>query len=219
MFIQAFGLKFIRLQEEDIELVRYWRNSEKIRQYMHFREYITKEMQQKWFKSINNIYNYYFIIHYKQSKIGLVNVRDVNYNERTGDIGIFIWEDKYIGSKIPAHSLFMIGDFSFYFLRLKKVYGTVLKNNAKVISHNLKLGGVIIRETGNKLLLKFSKERYESKTHKLKKAAQALTKTGYGMNIIIEKCDYNNDLAQHLQGIYDGLPYKLKRKNTLRVNE
>jgi len=68
MELSKYGVKLHRLREEDIELVRTWRNSPLIRQYMEFRDEITPEMQKEWFLSINNNENYYFIIEYQQKK-------------------------------------------------------------------------------------------------------------------------------------------------------
>lgn len=54
MIISKYNIRYIRLQEEDIELVRKWRNHPSITKYMVYREEITPEMQKKWFASINN---------------------------------------------------------------------------------------------------------------------------------------------------------------------
>ncbi len=60
MIIKGFAVTLSRLTIDDIELVRQWRNSETVRQFMEFREEITPEMQIKWFKSIDNEINNYY---------------------------------------------------------------------------------------------------------------------------------------------------------------
>ena len=60
MIVRKYGITLRRLALEDIELVRQKRNSQEIRQVMHFKDEITPEMQLKWFESINNFENYYF---------------------------------------------------------------------------------------------------------------------------------------------------------------
>lgn len=217
MFIQAFGLKFIRLQEEDIELVRYWRNSEKIRPYMNYKGHITREMQNKWFENINNISNYYFIIQFKKSKIGLVKLNDVNYDIRNAETGIFIWNEKHIGSGIPVISMFMILDFAFYFLRLQKVYGPVLKNNTRAINYYLKIGGFVTDEKCDELIMiECTRRSYESKSPELKKTLLKSFNEDKTINMVIEKQDFNNNLARHLQKTYDNLPIQLKKRLHLR---
>ncbi|MFM7472319.1 MAG: hypothetical protein ACKO00_00160 [Crocinitomicaceae bacterium] len=55
--LKQFDVELRRLQLEDIELIRKWRNEAHVAQQMIYREYITTEMQLKWFNSINNPYN------------------------------------------------------------------------------------------------------------------------------------------------------------------
>ena len=57
-----YGVKLVQLTEDKIELVRQWRNSDKIKKYMEYRDYISPEMQQKWFNKISNTTNDFFFI-------------------------------------------------------------------------------------------------------------------------------------------------------------
>ncbi len=86
--LEQYGVKLTRLQEKDIELVRYWRNQHDIAKYMEYRNYITPQAQINWFKKINNPYNYYFIIEYDHKKVGLINSRDYNTEEGFAEGGI-----------------------------------------------------------------------------------------------------------------------------------
>jgi len=67
-----YGITLSRIKEEDIELVRYWRNKPDIKNTMIYRKYISKQQQKKWFASINNNNNYYYLIIYNNEKIGLI---------------------------------------------------------------------------------------------------------------------------------------------------
>ena len=62
MELNSYGLVLKRLGYQNIEMVRMWRNSEAVRQYMEFKGHITIEMQKRWFKSLNKDYDYYYII-------------------------------------------------------------------------------------------------------------------------------------------------------------
>jgi hypothetical protein len=88
MKIEINGLVAERLKEKDIELIRQWRNSDTIRKNMLYQEIITPEKQLKWFHSINNFNNFYFIVEYKGRKVGLVNIKDVNEAIKMGNITI-----------------------------------------------------------------------------------------------------------------------------------
>ena len=102
MIISKFNIRFIRLMKEDIELVRQWRNHSSIRKFMVYREHITADMQEKWFETINNNLNLYFIIEYKGKKIGLINGKDINWGEKKMETGIFIWNKYYQKTHIPT---------------------------------------------------------------------------------------------------------------------
>ena len=83
MIIKKFGITFKRLEKNDIELLRQWRNAPSISQYMEYREHITPEMQEEWFESVNNNNNLYFIIEYKGKKIGPTNGKDIDWEKHS----------------------------------------------------------------------------------------------------------------------------------------
>ncbi len=140
MFFERYGVKLERLTEDKIELVRNWRNDPKIAQFMEFRGHITTEMQKKWFAKINNENNYYFVINYKGQDVGLTNVKDVNYNVKTGEGGIFIYEDSLLNSDIPFRVIFALNDFCFEELRLETMVAHIMEDNQRAIDFNLVLG-------------------------------------------------------------------------------
>lgn len=140
MEISGYGVTLRRLTEDKIEMVRNWRNDPKIQQYMEFRDYITPEMQKKWFERINNDNNYYFIIVYEGKEIGLINIRDINYEMKDGEPGIFIYDDDYLNTDVPMRASFCLGDFVWNTLKLEKEYIHVLKSNKRAIKNNLFFG-------------------------------------------------------------------------------
>ena len=110
-------------------MVRNWRNDPKIYQFMEYREYITPEMQVKWFNRINNNNNYYFIIEVNNEDIGLINVKDIDYNQREGEVGIFIYNDKYLNSLVTFAAILCLSDFCFEKLNLKTLIAHTLQTN------------------------------------------------------------------------------------------
>ena len=138
--LTGYGITLKRLTEDKIELVRRWRNDPKISKFMEFRDYITAEMQLAWFQKINNDQNYYYIIVFEGEEIGLINIRDVDRINGTGEPGMFIWEDTYLNSDISFRAAFTFLDFVFNELKLKKVIIHVLSNNKRAIKFNKALG-------------------------------------------------------------------------------
>ena len=129
MKIEINGLVVERLKEKDIELVRQWRNSDTIRKNMLYQKIITPEEQLAWFQSINNFNNFYFIIEYKGRRVGLVNVKDVNWDERSGEAGIFMNERDLSALLIPVVGTVAINELISSVFGIKKLYAKVRKEN------------------------------------------------------------------------------------------
>ncbi len=138
--VEDYGVRLIPLNGEKIEIVRQWRNDPKISQYMVYQEYITPEMQQKWFESINNPNNHYFIIELEKKEIGLINIKDIDYIQMTGECGLFIYEDSYLNSDTPFRISMCMGDFSTFLLNLHTSRIHILKSNKKAIKYNEMIG-------------------------------------------------------------------------------
>ncbi|WP_101689386.1 GNAT family N-acetyltransferase [Dysgonomonas massiliensis] len=142
MKISAYNVTLTRLTEDKIELIRQWRNDPKISQYMEYREHITAEMQLNWFRKIDNENNYYFIIEFEGKEIGLANLRDIDYEKKEGEGGIFIYDDSMLNSTVSFQAVLAINDFSFERLNLDRILIHVLKNNKRAILFNKALGYV-----------------------------------------------------------------------------
>ena len=119
MIIQKYGIVLRRLQHKDIELVRTKRNQDSIRNYMFYQKEITAEEQEEWFKSTNNIYNYYFIIESDNKKVGLINGKNIDYEKRTSEGGIFIWDEEYRDIQVSAIASLIMAEFTFLIFDFK----------------------------------------------------------------------------------------------------
>lgn len=197
MKLQKYGLTLERLYEKDIELVRYYRNLPQIQQYMHFRGHISKKMQRKWFESIDNHSNYYFIIHFEGKKIGLVNCKNIDWINNTSESGLFIWDIDYINSPVPLIASLILGEFGFGFLQGEKNSIRVLTGNKKAVDFNRMIGYEPIG-TPEKDGLQFfvqTRETFIAKTKKLRKLALSLSNGDPRLYLYVEPHDYNG-LAQ-----------------------
>lgn len=138
--LKKYGVILRRLTHDKIELVRRWRNDPKISQFMEYRDEITPEMQEKWFQKIDNNNNYYFLIEIDNKEIGLINVRDVDYENKQGEPGIFIWDDEYLNSTVSFQACLCLTDFCFEDLGMQKLIIHVLKDNKRAIEFNKVFG-------------------------------------------------------------------------------
>src|ERR1041385_8348137 len=109
MIIKGFGISLHRLQHDDIELVRQKRNAPNVSSFMEYREEITPEMQEKWFQSINNEKNNYFLIEYNGEKIGLIYAAEIDWEKMiTGNSGIFIWDEQFRKTSVPLAAALLL---------------------------------------------------------------------------------------------------------------
>jgi UDP-4-amino-4,6-dideoxy-N-acetyl-beta-L-altrosamine N-acetyltransferase len=140
MKLTKYGIMLTRLTEDKIEMVRNWRNDPKITQIMEYKEYITPEMQKAWFNKINNDLNYYFIIEFEGKEIGLSNIKDIDYEKKEGEGGIFIYNEEYLKSDVPLRASLCNGEFFFETLKLQRIRAHVLRDNKQAIQYNKFLG-------------------------------------------------------------------------------
>lgn len=144
MIIKGYGIELLRLGSKDIEMVRNWRNSKHIQDKMEYRQEISPFQQQKWFESIDNIDNNYFVITTENKKIGLIYAAEINWNENfTGNGGIFIHDQTYWESIIPLSASLLLTDTSLL-MNIEKSYIKILNNNPTAIAFNKALGYKLI---------------------------------------------------------------------------
>ena len=174
MRVEQYGITYDRITVKDIELIRYWRNQSFIRSQMQFNKYITPSMQLSWFDSINNPYNYYFLIEYEGKKIGLINCKDTEPNSRIAEGGIFIWDNTYWGTPIPVFaSLSMLEAVFEVFQTGDASVITVKRDNKRALEFNRLLGYEVDKQNFNSDFVKMNLtiKRYFEVSSKLKKAA------------------------------------------------
>ena len=138
--LQKENVVLRRVENKDIEMIRNWRNDPKISQYMSFRDYITPEMQKKWFEKINNDNNYFFIINIDGKDVGLIEIKNIDYTNSIAESGIFIYEDKYLNGIYSYLSSYILTEFAFSTLKLNTIKATVIDDNKRAVRYNKSLG-------------------------------------------------------------------------------
>lgn len=168
MIITDYGILLKQIGTEDLELIREWRNSEYVKQYMVFKDHITSEMQLNWFNRINNEHHYYFLIIHENTPIGLANIKDIDLEKQSGESGIFMNKPEYTDSDLGVKATLALLDFAFLTLNLVRLYQTITTLNTAALNFNKHLGVVITETTGeiNKGFL--LKETYLTKTNKIR---------------------------------------------------
>ncbi len=140
MKITRYGITLERLHPELSEMVRNWRNDQKISQFMFYKGEITPVMQQEWFTSIDNEQNFFFVIHYKSAPVGLINISSIDWENKTAYTGLFIYEEKFWGSDVPVMASLAMLDVFFLLFEIQSAYAKVKGNNQVAHNYNSALG-------------------------------------------------------------------------------
>ncbi|HEU4609116.1 MAG TPA: GNAT family N-acetyltransferase [Chitinophagaceae bacterium] len=133
-----------RVAKQDIELIRRWRNSETVSRFMEYREHITEEMQQEWFRKIDTDNNLYFLIMSDHKSLGLIYGADINWEDKTvGNAGIFIAEEGDRESAYALEASVLLNDYAFS-IGIETIFIKVLKDNRRAIAYNKLLGYALL---------------------------------------------------------------------------
>ena len=206
MKTSKYGIDLIRLTEKDIELVRKWRNSPQIQQFMEYREEITTEMQKSWFDSINNINNFYFIIHFEGQKIGLINTSNIDWDKISSDGGIFLWEEKYYETFVPVWASLIELETTFLVFNATKSYIKTLKDNPRAIGLNRHLGYELMdgQEEAYNQQYQLTRDNFIKKSKKIRKAAAMLAdQDKQELVIFYDKSEIESGFASFMESKMD----------------
>jgi len=203
MKLFKYGIILERLKEEDIELVRQWRNSDPVRLNMEYRDIISPEQQLGWFRSINNLQNNYLMIHYKGEKIGLLNDKNVNWETRTSESGLFLGRTEFYSTFVPYLVSVAGIETTFYFLNWRKQIARILKSNLNAIKYNLQLGYILSegQDQAENQQYELTRDRFEQSAGKIRKAVRSLAGGDIKTRLLLEPADYSSGLAQSYESL------------------
>jgi len=216
MKLFKYGITLERLKETDIELVRQWRNSDPVRLNMAYREMITPEQQKVWFNSINNLKNNYMMIHYKGEKMGLLNDKNINWEERTSESGIFLGKPEYYASFVPYLVSVAGIESNFYFLDWNKQFAHILKSNQNAIQFNLQLGYRLCpgQDNADNQQYEITLADFEQTAGRIRKAVNILANGVNKVRFLIEPSDFASGLAGKFELLLQNHRHQLKISDT-----
>jgi len=188
MIISRYGIDLVLVQKEHIETIRVWRNDPKISAHMFFNSHITAEMQERWFHSINNELNFYFLVCPADKPIGLISISSIDYEHNKAFAGLFIYDDNFLGTDIPVRSSLCLLDIFFSYTSIDTLYAKVRESNLVADLYNTSLGFERIKkiELGQGYEYGLEREKYFKKTQNLRNAAMKIygskTRISFGDN-------------------------------------
>ncbi len=218
MKLIRYGIVLERLNIADLELVRQWRNSELIRQTMEYREEITPEMQLTWFESINNMHNFYMVITYEGTKIGLINGKNIDWERKEIESGVFFWDEKYYETFVPAIVSIMITDMLIRLFGWDRIAAHILKTNERAIQYNLSLGYRLSEGQENIENQEYilTAEAFQQRTSKLQKALNRFYPGNELSQFVLDPDDFENGMALQVQPLIDRVQIGIRKE---KVND
>lgn len=130
------ALNFFNLQKNEIEMVRRWRNKEKIRKRMFNDQLINSEEHNKFIEKLaKSKKNYYWLVKNSLNQyFGVIYLNNIDYKNKLAYLGIY---------KNPEDEEYLIGkgnllmnvlfDIAFQKLKLRKLKLEVISNNKQAM--------------------------------------------------------------------------------------
>ncbi len=134
--LSRFGIELHRMTEEEKEMVRAGRNKDFVRNNHVYRKIISVEEHEAWFREVSSPLHYIMVIHFKNRDIGAVIVKDFQPDLSTTTCGAFLWDEDFVGTKVPILSILIALDFFFHNVGISSTQSVVLKSNSASINMN-----------------------------------------------------------------------------------
>lgn len=130
---------------EDIEIFTKWLNDFQVTDGLgRSGLMVTLNGEKEYLEKIhdNDNKNYYFVIVTLENDemIGTISLENMNYINRSAELGIFIGDETYRGKGIGKEAIHLMLDYGFNYLNLNSIQLTVLTFNERAIACYKKCG-------------------------------------------------------------------------------
>ncbi len=148
--IQNQSVFLRKIQYEDTDLIIKWRNSDFVREHFIYQELFTKESHENWMKTMVETGKVdQLIICIKRTPadeegipVGSVYIRDIDWNHKKAEYGIFIGEESARGRGVGSMAAELMISYCFEQLKLHKLFLRVFADNKQAIRSYEKAGFV-----------------------------------------------------------------------------
>jgi UDP-4-amino-4,6-dideoxy-N-acetyl-beta-L-altrosamine N-acetyltransferase len=135
-------VNLVALEATRLEVVRKWRTSPDVYEYLFDFQFISPEQQKNWYeKTLSDPGRQLLLIEDQQANpLGLVQLARIDFRNRSAEWGFFIGntESRYGGH--AAETEFLVLKYAFDYLNLNKLYCFTFAFNQKVLSVHSRFG-------------------------------------------------------------------------------
>ena len=155
------------MDEDDLEIVLQWRNSDHIRMYATTQDFISLETHTKWFENIKKKEDMYFIVMFDSQAVGLVWAN--NFTTNSCETGLYIYEKELQNSLLAYKISLTINDYLFNIKDLANINCEILHSNHRSSRFTLSLGYIQTAKSDLLIHYKLTKSAFEKSFEKISK--------------------------------------------------
>ncbi len=142
-----YGVTLTPIVEDELEMVRGWRNDPKIASQMVDQTFITPEMQRAWFARLAaSDRDVTCVARFRGEPIGVASLGRMDRDAGTCEPGVYVFDDRYRGNLVPFCLGFAMTDLAFEHFGLARLHAKVMAENAAALRFNAAMGYVTVRE-------------------------------------------------------------------------
>ena len=128
------------LSPDLLEKARQWRNADHVRLRFEYQKIIDPETHLRWFRNLDLRTNHYLVVRVGEEPIGIVHIKDIDWETKEGEAGVYIGELAWLGRPEPAQAVVMMMHWAFSELGLESLVAKVKADEDKVVRFNYQLG-------------------------------------------------------------------------------
>jgi len=138
--------KFVTLrivEKGDIETIRKWKNSPDVYTNFANRNFVSAIQQENWFatQATNKNSLFLLIINNETSiPIGQIHLESIDHKNRNAIWGIYIGDPDFRTGYFAVEAVYLLFDYAFDYLNLRKIYGNTLETNSNGIKFHTSIG-------------------------------------------------------------------------------
>lgn len=133
-------LRFREITNDDLQLLRYWRNLSHVREGMAAQNLISVEGQRRWFKTLDSKTNIHYVYGLGEYDIGSANIARIDREKGNFEAGIYCGNEKFLKHWVNVCACLYIYDIAFDLLGLSQANAIILDNNYPALSLNKSIG-------------------------------------------------------------------------------
>ncbi len=166
--LSKYGVVLRPMEESDLDQVRKWRDAPHVRENFEFQAEITPERHQQWWSTLDPATNFYWVIEVKGEGIGVIHAKEIDWEAKTTEAGIFIGNKAYLNTPFPIAAIYCMMDYLFEEEQMTKIFAKVNSNSQANLNLNQSLGYEIFKQ-GRFVLMKIEKGNYFSQRNQKNK--------------------------------------------------